>query len=95
MSVLSKQVSGYLERASWIRRMFEAGAELKGKYGADAVCDFSLGNPDLPPPGRVGEVLRELADAAEQPFAFGYMSKRGLSLGQGGPGRAGEPGAGR
>ena len=77
MSVLSKQVSGYLERASWIRRMFESGAELKAKYGADAVCDFSLGNPDLPPPGRVGEVLRELADAADQPFVFGYMPNSG------------------
>lgn len=77
MSILSRRVSGYLERASWIRRMFEAGAQLKQQYGEENVCDFSLGNPDLPPPAAVGEGLRQLADKAQQPFAFGYMSNGG------------------
>ena len=42
MSLLAESVSGYLENASWIRRMFEAGIKLRKKYGNDAVCDFSL-----------------------------------------------------
>ncbi len=71
--MLCSQVEGYLSRSSWIRRMFEAGIELKKKYGPENVYDFSLGNPDLAPPAAVAEGLRELADDACKPFAFGYM----------------------
>jgi aspartate aminotransferase len=77
MQILSSQVGGYIERASWIRRMFEAGIELKRKYGEDQVCDFSLGNPDLPPPECLRDALREVAEAACEPFAFGYMPNFG------------------
>lgn len=77
MGVLSSQVQGYLERSSWIRRMFEAGIELKKKHGEAAVYDFSLGNPDLPPPVAVCQGLRDLAEEAGQPFAFGYMPNFG------------------
>lgn len=75
--VLNTQVTGYLSKASWIRRMFEAGIELKKKYGPEHVYDFSLGNPDLAPPPIVAQTLHELADAAQQPFAFGYMPNAG------------------
>ncbi len=77
MKLLSTQVEGYIERSSWIRKMFETGIELKKKYGEDAVCDFSLGNPDVPAPAAVGEGLRELAETADKPFAFGYMPNFG------------------
>lgn len=77
MSILSDSVAGYLEHASWIRRMFEAGGQLKNKYGADKVYDFSLGNPDLPAPPAVEQGLRAFADHASEPFAFGYMSNAG------------------
>jgi len=75
--MLCSQVEGYLSRSSWIRRMFEAGIELKKKYGPENVYDFSLGNPDLAPPAAVAEGLRELADEAGKPFAFGYMPNAG------------------
>jgi len=77
MQILSSQVKSYMDRSSWIRRMFEAGIELKKKFGEDQVCDFSLGNPDLPPPSSVCDGLREIADTADQPFAFGYMPNFG------------------
>ncbi len=79
MSLLSQQVYGYMDRSSWIRKMFEAGIILKKQYGEDAVCDFSLGNPDLPAPPAVGEGLRKLADRAGEPFAFGYMPNGGFA----------------
>lgn len=75
--ILSSRIEDYLSRASWIRRMFEAGIELKKQYGADNVYDFSLGNPDLAPPAAVAGGLRKLADEAEKPFAFGYMPNAG------------------
>lgn len=78
MTVISQQVAGYLTHSSWIRRMFEAGTLLKRQYGENAVCDFSLGNPDLPAPPAVARGLRALADAAGEPFAFGYMANGGF-----------------
>ena len=77
MQLLSAQISGYIDKSSWIRRMFEAGMELKQKYGAENVYDFSLGNPDVPPPARVAELLREVADGLDQPLALGYMPNAG------------------
>jgi aspartate aminotransferase len=32
---------------------------LKKEYGAENVCDFSLGNPNVPPPEKFNEILRE------------------------------------
>ena len=79
MSILADSVTGYLEHASWIRRMFEAGGHLKARYGADKVYDFSLGNPDLPAPPAVAEGLRAFAAHAHEPFAFGYMPNGGYA----------------
>jgi aspartate aminotransferase len=58
--------------------MFEAGGQLKARYGAENVYDFSLGNPDLPAPAAVGEGLRRFAEHAGEPFAFGYMPNAGF-----------------
>lgn len=77
MAIISTQISSYMENSSWIRKMFEAGAYLKQQYGEDAVCDFSLGNPDLPAPQTIATGLRKLADHALEPFAFGYMPNGG------------------
>ena len=78
MQVISNDVSTMIQGASWIRRMFEAGIELKQKYGADQVCDFTLGNPDLPPVPEIGRALHRLADTVDQPLALGYMPNAGL-----------------
>jgi len=59
MSVSSK-IRTSIQKASWVRKMFEEGALRKEKYGPEHVFDFSLGNPNLEPPAKVGEILREL-----------------------------------
>lgn len=78
MPVVSKQVEDYLSRASMIRRMFDAGIELKKQHGENSVCDFSLGNPDLPAPPAVKQKLAELAEQALEPNKFGYMPNAGF-----------------
>lgn len=78
MNAISSQMSKSIEGGSWIRRMFEAGIQLKQQYGEDAVCDFSLGNPDLPPPPAVGEALRAFAAHVDEPFSLGYMPNAGF-----------------
>ncbi len=45
--------------------MFEEGAQLKAKHGAENVFDFSLGNPNLEPPPRFKEVLVDVARASK------------------------------
>jgi aspartate aminotransferase len=77
MQILSPVLDGYLTHASWIRRMFEAGIELKRTHGADNVYDFSLGNPDLPPPPAVKQALQEIVDRLDRPMALGYMPNAG------------------
>jgi aspartate aminotransferase len=77
MEMLAGQIQQHLANASWIRRMFEAGIELKKRYGETNVCDFSLGNPDLPPPPGVARSLRGLADRLDRPLALGYMPNPG------------------
>ncbi len=59
---ISKKVKDALEGASWVRRMFEEGEELKRKYGVENVFDFSLGNPDIEPPPSLKMALKNLAD---------------------------------
>ena len=78
MNVVNPQIRQEMQDASWIRRMFETGLELKQRVGADKVFDFSLGNPDVPPPAGAAGVLRGLAESAVRPGGLGYCPNAGL-----------------
>ena len=78
MQTVTDQVRDSMASSSWIRRMFEKGLELKKQFGADAVCDFSLGNPDVPPPDATRDALKDLADAAVRPLGLGYCPNAGI-----------------
>ncbi|MBT8372668.1 MAG: pyridoxal phosphate-dependent aminotransferase [Deltaproteobacteria bacterium] len=56
---ISKKIENIISGSSFIRKMFEEGARLKAQFGADNVYDFSLGNPNVPPPEKFNEILRE------------------------------------
>ena len=75
---VSKTIARQLENASWIRRMFEEGVRLKRERGADAVFDFSLGNPDVEPPPAVLDALRRIV-ASNHPGSHGYMPNPGYA----------------
>ena len=51
---ISEKVASYLEKGSWIRKMFEEGAKLKAQYGEEKVYDFSLGTHPRIRPRRFG-----------------------------------------
>lgn len=76
--LIAADIADAMANASWIRRMFEAGNELRRTRGADKVFDFSLGNPDVPPPAKARDVLHALADDAVRPCGLGYMPNAGL-----------------
>jgi len=77
MAVAGKMLE-FMEKSSWIRKMFEEGARLKQIHGEEKVCDFSLGNPNVPPPAALTEKLREIV-GRDQEGAHGYMPNAGLA----------------
>lgn len=79
MNLLSPEIQDYTANSSMIRKMFEAGIELKKQYGADQVFDFSLGNPDLAPPASVKKALQDLVKTIDKPFSIGYMPNAGYA----------------
>ena len=77
-SPVASKMQGFLKRSSWIRKMFEEGLRLKAKYGAENICDLSLGNPDLAPP----HVFQKALEAKAMDRSAGvhaYMPNAGLA----------------
>jgi len=59
-----------------VKNMFEEGARLKAEHGPDKVFDFSLGNPDVPPPAEFKKVLKKLAN--DESLGHGYTPNTGF-----------------
>lgn len=74
---ISQKISGFMEKSSWIRKMFEEGVRLKREFGEENVFDLSLGNPVIEPPE---ELKAALVAAAKDPASglHRYMSNAGL-----------------
>ena len=62
---VSQKVLEAMKGASWIRKMFEQGIELKKKYGEENVFDLTLGNPMVEPPESFKRKLIEVASSKE------------------------------
>ena len=75
---ISKSLAAQIENSSWIRRLFEEGVRMKQERGADAVFDFSLGNPDVEPPPAVLAELQSVV-SGNRPGSHGYMPNPGYS----------------
>lgn len=73
---IAKKVEGFIENSSWIRKMFEAGTQLKQQHGAANVFDFSLGNPNVPPPAQFEKIIKETVADLES-GGHGYMPNVG------------------
>ncbi len=76
---VSKKIESIVTKSSWIRKMFEEGARLKALHGEKNVFDFSLGNPNLPPPASFHEALKLTVDSLP-PGAHGYMPNSGYAF---------------
>ncbi len=76
---VSDKIRTMMGQSSWIRKMFETGARLRAEHGADRICDFSLGNPNLPPPPQFHEALLRVVN---EPFEgkHAYMPNAGYPL---------------
>ena len=72
---IAKQLIKMVEGMKMVKKMFEEGARLRAEHGPDKVFDFSLGNPDVPPPAEFKKVLRELA--GDESLGHGYTPNAG------------------
>lgn len=74
---IAEKVAADMTSGSWIREMFEKGRRLKAEFGDENVQDFSLGNPNAPPPAAFFEALQAVA-AERQPALHRYMPNVGF-----------------
>jgi aspartate aminotransferase len=64
-----------VEGMEMVKKMFEEGARLRAEHGPENVFDFSLGNPDVPPPPEFEKVLKELVNSDD--LNHGYTPNPG------------------
>ena len=74
MPIAEKMIK-MVEGSMMIRKMFEEGARLKAEHGPENVFDFSLGNPDVPPPPEFTKVLRDMV--SDDALYHGYTPNAG------------------
>ncbi|MDD6211646.1 MAG: pyridoxal phosphate-dependent aminotransferase [Clostridiales bacterium] len=75
--MISEKMKPLVNNNSAIRAMFEEGNQLREKYGAENVFDFSLGNPNVPAPAEVKTAVLEILEQEDPVFVHGYMSNAG------------------
>ncbi len=74
---IADKMAEMIDQSTMIKKMFEEGARLKAIHGPENVFDFSLGNPDVPPPPEFNKVLKELA--TDVSLNHGYTPSPGHS----------------
>lgn len=75
--MINEKMLGLGNKRSVIREIFEYGNRRRSEIGADKVYDFSLGNPSIPAPEKVKEVLLSLIENTEPTKLHGYTSAQG------------------
>ena len=64
-------------KKSTIRELFEYGKKQAAIVGKENVYDFSIGNPTVPSPKCVKEVIMEILDTVDSSMIHGYTSAQG------------------
>ena len=75
--MISKKMQELVDGSSVIRAMFEEGKKMIAQYGADDVHDFSLGNPSIPPPAGINEIISDILNSERPASVHGYMNNAG------------------
>ena len=75
--MLSQKMLELGKKSSVIREIFEYGKLRKSEIGAENVFDFSLGNPSVPAPCKVTDVMNKLIAETPAEVLHGYTSAPG------------------
>ncbi|MBQ9442924.1 MAG: pyridoxal phosphate-dependent aminotransferase [Lachnospiraceae bacterium] len=77
--MISQKMQGLVDNNSVIRQMFEEGKRMALEFGEDKVYDFSLGNPNVPAPDKVGQTIENLLKNEDPVMLHGYMPNAGFT----------------
>lgn len=75
--MISEEMMALGKKRSVIREIFEYGKIRAGEIGRENVFDFSLGNPNVPPPACVKEAILDLLNTEDSVTLHGYTSAQG------------------
>ncbi len=75
--MISQKMLELGKKSSVIREIFEYGLKRKAEIGAENVFDFSLGNPSVPAPQKVTDIMKRLIDETPAEKLHGYTSGPG------------------
>ena len=75
--MISEKMLQLGKKSSIIREIFEYGKKRKAEIGAENVFDFSLGNPSVPAPQKVTDVMNKLIAETPAEVLHGYTSAPG------------------
>ena len=75
--MISEKMMQLGKKSSIIREIFEYGKKRKAEIGAENVFDFSLGNPSVPAPQKVTDVMTKLMKEVPAEVLHGYTSGPG------------------
>ena len=75
--MINEKMIGLGKKRSVIREIFEYGNKRRAEIGAENVFDFSLGNPSIPTPKEVNEVMVKLLTETDPVMLHGYTSAQG------------------
>lgn len=76
--MIAEKMKDLVNNNSVIREMFEEGKRLAKIYGKENVYDFSLGNPSVPVPNKINEIIKKIVDTEDACKLHGYMSNSGF-----------------
>lgn len=75
--MISQKMLELGKKSSVIREIFEYGLKRKAEIGSENVYDFSLGNPSVPAPHKVTQVMNKLINETPAEVLHGYTSAPG------------------
>lgn len=76
--MISQKYKDMLGQKSVIREMSAAGHKMGEEIGFDNVFDYSLGNPSVPAPKKVEDVIKKLLEETEPLSLHGYSEGHGI-----------------
>ena len=75
--MISEKMKQMVAGSSAIRALFEEGKQMAAEHGAENICDFSLGNPNVPPPKAFNDAVKDIIDNLDPIYVNGYMNNGG------------------
>lgn len=76
--MVSEKYKDMLKQKSVIREICVRANERAKEIGADQVFNYSLGNPSVPAPERMNQVLKEIIDTKDPLVLHGYSESHGI-----------------